>query len=471
MMQTLLFVFKTLSALLCLNISASIAGIENAPKPFNTAFGKAVFVDFQTAEYNLLFDQREELAYADTVIHFEALEDGLPIFDSVNEPQAVWLDGEEVGQELVYVPGKVSKVRVALAPVRAGLHTLRIRTMLEKGVKYETRGISAGFFILDLKDRKFLERYVPTNYEYDNYQMTFRVQIENADHRWHDIFANGEVESLEHNVFEVTYPDHYTASSVYFHLVPRRKYWRYYLKYPSIDGREIPVTIYSNFRFFNGKLKNKAWRVLAELERDYGPYPHPKLIIYGTGIRGGMEYVGATATSLVSLGHELFHCYFAKGVMPANGNSGWLDEALASWRDKGYQSHSQPNYYSANLARHNSYTRKTDKRSYAKGRSFFAYIDYQLKATGLSLKEFLAIYFVKRKFTTITTDDFIHELEAYADMDFGQDFSQYIFGGHAGNKKARLDALDLNSTPSATDGDEENPHHPEYTEEEIDSLI
>ena len=448
------------SLLLFLAACAAFAGIENAPAPFQTEHGRAVFVDFIKAEYNLLYDHRGGKAYADTTIVFESLDTGLPIFDSVNEPQAVWLNGVEVGQALVSVPGNVSVVRVAKQEVGPGRHELRIRSMITKGASYGFKGVSSGFFIKDLKDRMFLERYVPSNYEYDNYQMTFRVRVENADRRWHDVFANGEVKNPEQNVFEIVYPDFYTSSSVYFHLVPRRKYWRYYLKYTSIDGREIPVTIYSHWRFFNGWLKQKAWKVLGELEKDYGPWPHPQLIIYGTGIRGGMEYVGATATSLVSLGHELFHSYFAKGVMPADGNSGWIDEGLASWRDKGYQTYEKPNYYSVNLARHNSYTRKTDDRSYVKGRSFFAYIDYQLKSQNLSLKEFLSLYFVKRKYTTVTTKDFVTELERYAGRSFREDFNQYIYGGHAKRGPSRAPAIEP-----------ENPHHPHYTDEELDSIL
>lgn len=452
-----------LSLLVSISIltDAKASDLNKAPLPFQIDQGRAVFVDFQQASYNLLYDYRAQKAYADTTITFIAKDEGLPIFDSVSTPQAVWLNGREIKQVSVLVPGGVSRVRVALSSIKPGTHTIRLRTAIERGVLYDFKGVSSGFFIKDLKDRNFLERYLPTNYEYDQYKMNFTVRVENAPHRWHDIFANGVVENTEQNTFKISYPEHYTSSSVYFHLVPRRKFWRYYLTYTSINGRQFPVTIYSRTRAFNGMLKRKAWKVLAELERDYGPWPHPQLIIYGTGLRGGMEYLGATTTSLVSLGHELFHSYFAKGVMPADGNSGWMDEGLASWRDRGYQTASRPNYYSANLAGHSPYTRKTDKRSYEKGRSFFAYIDYQLRANGKSLKDFLAIHFVKRKFTTIRTRDFINDLEQYAGMSFKEDFSQYAYGG-------RTSELKNNRSPAV---EPQNPHHPDYTEEEMRSLL
>jgi hypothetical protein len=234
---------------------------------------------------------------------------------------------------------------------------------------------------------------------------------------------------------------------------------RWYLTYPSIDGRNLPVTIYSNYRFYNYYVKKKAWTVLKELERDYGPFPHDKLIIYGTGLKGGMEHAGAVETSIVSLGHELQHQYFAKCIHPANGNSGWLDEAIASWRDNGHKSFDQPFYKSINLAAHSSYVRKTDKKSYKYGRSFLAYINYQLIEAGKpGLKDFLKVYFDKRKYTTVTTEDFKNDLESYAQFSFGEDFHQYIYGG-VDTKKNNLFI------------EEENPHHPEITQEELDSII
>ena len=59
------------------------------------------------------------------------------------------------------------------------------------------------------------------------------------------------------------------------------------------------------------------------------------MTIYIAG-RGGMEHCGATITSMSALAHEITHSWFARGVMPANGNAGWIDEGTARWRDRGY---------------------------------------------------------------------------------------------------------------------------------------
>jgi len=443
----------------------SFAGVDDlklAPNSFVVDGMKAVFVDFKRATYNIVFDLKNKRAAVDATILFTTKEDGMPIFDSVETPQAVWLNNQEVEHKIVITPGGTTAVRYAQTVIPAGVHSIRVRVPLKKGTKYGYKGVSSGFFIKDLKNREMLEQYVPTNLEYDQYPMTWHVSVENANHRWHDIFANGIVDNYAQNQFTIKMPEYYTASSVYFHLVPRRRFWRYYLNYKSINGRRFPITIYSSFRWLNGMLKRKTFRVLAELEKDYGPYPHSSLVIYGPSkIRGGMEYVGATATSVVSLGHELHHMWFAKGVMPADGNSGWMDEGLASWRDKGYQTLESPSYFSANLGRQNSYTRKTDKRSYEYGRSFFGYIDYQLKAEGLSgLKDFLKLWAAKKMFQNTTTEMFIKELEDYSGLSFRADFNQYIYGGQTFKSNSRAPAVEF-----------ENEHHPEYTQEEMDAMI
>lgn len=448
--------FLLITTLLTLN---SYAGIEQAPPAFKVNGAKLVFVDFLRATYDLTYDYQAKTAVSKATFIFKANEAGYPIFDSVIRPNNIALNGVSVEQGYTAVPGNVSSVRYAKSAVSPGVHTLTVETQISNGTKYSWRGVSSGFFIKDLKDRMMLERYVPTNLEYDQYPMTWNVKVLGSK-RAHNVFANGKVKELGHNHIQIQFPSYFTASSLYFHLVPKRKFWRHYFTYTSINGNQFPVTIYSRFRFRNWIFKRKTLKVLKELERDYGPYPHPHLVIYGTKLRGGMEYVGATATSLVALGHELQHMWFAKGLMPADGNSGWMDEGIASWRDKGHQIHTRPNYFSANLGKHNVYTRKTDKRSYEKGRSFIAYLDYQLRQAGFpGMKDFLRGYFNKRKFTTVTTYDFKSDLEDYANIDFTDDFNQYIFGGYP-DSKGRAPAVEP-----------ENPFHPSYSEADIQSIL
>ncbi len=444
------------------------ADLKNAPPSFISKGQKAVFVDFQKAQYQMTFDAKSGQANVVSTIEFYMPEVGYPLFDSVSQPTLVKINGLKAKQYLRYLPGNKTVMRLLNEELNVGYHSLEIHSPIENGIKFNLErrnwgNVSAGFFIRDLKGRQFLEKYLPSNYEYDQYEMEMEVKVTGTK-RWHSLFVNGEKTKITENHYRVKLPNWYRSSSVFFHLVPINKFVRWYLEYPSIDGRMIPVTIYSRYNFYNKYVKSKAWNVLKELENDYGPYPHDQLIIYGTGLKGGMEHAGATETSIVSLGHELQHMYFAKAIHPANGNAGWLDEAIASWRDKGHQTYDKPFYEMVNLGAHSPYRRSTDKRSYEYGRSFMAYLDYLLKDSGKSgLKAFLKVYFEKRKFTAVTTEDFINDLEDYAGMSFGEKFSQYIFGG----KELKQHTHDHSHEKDFP----ENPYHPHTTQEELDSIL
>lgn len=440
------------------------AGIEQAPPNFDVDGKSAIWVDFKVAEYQIKYDAPNERVEVETKITFEQKETGYPLFDSKNEITAMTVNGKKVDQQLISSPAKVTKVRLINVQLEAGTHSMTLKSSMTTGVSFKNSkknwgNVSSAFFIRDLTDRMFLERYLPTNLEYDNYKMIMDVEVTGTK-RFHSLFANGDITKLTQNHYRVEFPDFYVSSSVFFHLVPINKFVRWYLKYPSIDGRDIPVTIYSSTGIYNKLAKNKAWKVMKELEADYGPWPHKQLIIYGTGLKGGMEYAGATETSIVSLGHELQHAYFAKGIHPANGNAGWLDEAIASWRDKGHKTLEKPFYKSANLGNQSAYTRKTDKRSYEYGRSFMAYMDFKLKANGkLGLKDFLASLVDKRIYTSITTEDFKKDLEAYSSLDLNADFNQYVYGA------------DVNMSHKHNQKEFENPHHPIINLEMLNSIL
>jgi hypothetical protein len=462
---------KALLVILLLFSNFVIADTEKAPPNFDIGDKKGVWVDFQSAEYQIIYDTSIERASVASTISFIQKEDGYPLFDSVANPLKILVNGEKTSAVEVPTPNGETKVRLISKFLKAGHHTMSLTSNIENGVKFSTpkknknyKRVSSGFFIRDLTDRMFLEKYLPTNLEFDHYKIRMDVKVLGTK-RWHSLFANGAVTKLTENHYQIDFPKHYTSSSVYFHLIPINKFVRWYFRYKTSDGRRIPVTIYSRNRVYNFLLKRKALKVLRELERDYGAWPHDQLIIYGTGLRGGMEHAGATETSLVALGHELLHCYFAKGVQPADGNSGWMDEAIASWRDKGYPSFEKPFFDSSNLGNHTVYTRKTDKRSYEYGRSFMGYLDYQLKDAGHDgLKDFLRIFFHKRKYTNVTTSEFMADLEEYSNMSFADDFRQYIYGQTQALSKAYLKTHEHNDV-------KENPYHPRTSRQELDSIL
>lgn len=397
------------------------------PKSFKANGGKAVFADYSEATYHITYDLGQKKAKVLAEINFQTFEAGYPIFDSVTAPTAISIDGSSVNSVEVRTPNLETNARLINRNVAPGSHTMSIEVPLQTLVEFGTDGVKSSFWTSDLEERKFLERYMPANFEFDQVKMTFLVKFVGAKNK-QQIYTNGNVTETEGNTFKISYPAYYTASSIFFHTVPQGSTSEQRFTLKSIDGRNIPVVVYigkSSWGSSLSRLVNKTTEVFHELESDYGPFPHPTITVYQAGM-GGMEYCGATMTSYDALGHELFHSYFARGVMPANGNAGWVDEALASWRDKGYQSLATLSGTSG-MSSHAYYTRTTDRDAYTFGERFMSFLDGKLKTKG-GLKPFMRHMVDKKVFSPFFVEEFIAEMSSFYGVNVMEDFQRYTFG-------------------------------------------
>lgn len=437
--------------LLCSLIYAahSWANLHLAPPDFNIPEGRAVFVDMTHAHHQIVFDAGKRRTTATSTIQFTVTKPGMPIFDLVPTPSLVEINGQPVDQKLISLPGEVSKVRVALQPLAIGTHTFKIVNQIKENVGYTIfRNVKAAFWIRDLKDRLFWEQYLPVNLEFDQHARVMDIELKGRKIHTQVVHANGKVTKTGQNAWRIEYPAWYTTSSAYFHTMRKGSRRTQYFNVKSIDGREIPFTVYTFIPWSVSKYATEARRVFAELEADYGPWMHDSFIAYGAGF-GGMEHAGATMTSFAALDHEMLHCYFAKGVMPADGNSGWIDEAIASWRDRGYYRSPTPGV-PANLAGRSIYARNTNNQAYAHGSAFLAYLDFLMQDKG-GLKAFLRGYFQTYKKTLITTDHFINNLEFFSGLELKQLFLDNVY----------------TPTPEKGEVQIENHFHPFVSEEKL----
>lgn len=427
---------KVLLVLSSLIAFPALANLHLAPPDFNTRYGRAVFVDFKTAEYDVTYHLTKKKTTVKTRIEFVAEKTGKPLFDLIPEPRNAKLNGQDVSIIETTAPNG-STLRLVDAAVEPGTHILEMENSFSENVRYNlfTRKVSSAFWIRDLKSRKFMEQYIPSNFEFDQYKMIMTVTFAGVTTAKQDIYTNGDVTQLSGNSYRIEFPEYFTVSCPYFHTTPKGKKKRIDFTYTSIDGRELPVTVYTSWWSHPKKFKKEAEKIFRELENDYGPWAHKGLVAYETFPgTGGMEHAGATQTSLAALDHEMLHSYFAKGVMPANGNAGWIDEAIASWRDYGYQRKPLPGFGGSNLGLGSVYQRNTDKRAYALGREFMAYLDYRLQDVG-GLKAFLRGYFQAYKHTVITQEHFKNNLEFFSGLDLTEDFNKYIWGTNVDTDK------------------------------------
>lgn len=425
---------------------------SNAPANFPNGSNNAVFVDFINAEYSIKFDISNEKAIAYTKITFKQESLGTPIFDLIKSPTSVLIDGEVTSSKLISSPDRKTDYRTIEKVIAKGTHTLEIRNEIEENIQFRDGGVQSAFWMSDLSDRKYLEQYLPTNIEFDHYKMDMQISFTggSTDQK---IYTNGALTKINSYEYKISFPKYFTASSMFFHTVTDGRVKETSYTFNSISGKKIPVTIYSKSSWNLSSAKRKSESVLNELESKFGAWSHPSLVIYIAG-QGGMEHCGATITSMSALGHEITHSYFARGVMPIDGNSGWMDEAIASWRDDGYQSTSRPNFSSTSMAAHSQYQRTTDRKAYTQGANFMAYLNHSISNLG-GLEKFLSGVYKKYVHTSINTETFRKELESFSGLNFGKDFDQYIYGQEKLEKSVHI----------------ENPNHPKLTKEQLLNLL
>lgn len=445
---------------LLLAMPAFAADLDRAPVAFAHQNSKAVYVDFLSADYELTYDITARQASVVAKIRFQSPEAGYPIFDLGSDIiSSATLDGVATTMKTLQTPDNATTLRALSTIAAAGEHAMIIAAPLVNLVSWDNGGVHSATWTTDLNDRGYLERYMPANMEFDRVPMTFTVKFVGATKK-QIIYSNGVVTQLADGRSQIRYPNYFTSSSLFFHTVPEGVMAETRFSFRSIDGRELPVVIYLKPGLLGSEgalaaLKADTINVLTELEGDYGPFLHPSVTIYNAG-SGGMEYMGATMTSRSALGHELTHSYFARGIVPANGNAGWIDEALASWRDGGYQ---RGGAFSgnANMAGRAAYTRYTDRQAYTYGAKFMGDLDALFADKG-GLKSLLRDIIEKRAFQPFFTEDFVDWAEGHYRLSLKQIFQQRVY-------KAALDAEAQKSKPA------ESVHHQKLSLEQLQELL
>jgi hypothetical protein len=417
---------KIFFSLILWSIAALATDLDKRPPSFPFLTGIATFVDIQRAYYEITYDQDAKKARVRAHLEYLSAEEGFTIFDSLSEPTSIRLDGIQTTATLTPTPDKKTFVRVVNLRAQAGMHLLEIELPLTLMVEFAPTGVKNGFFMGDLADREYMEKYLPTNFVFDRIPMVLKLNFTRGTPQ--RIYANGEVTQTSATEYWVEFPAKLMNACPFFHTVPVETFAEREFSFNSMNGKVVPILIYTSKEEASDfdALEALTLKVLTELEGDYGPFLHPKVIIQAYRGSGGMEYSGATQASMASLSHELFHSYYARGVMPSDGNSGWIDEALARWRDGGYK---RPEGFkgTSNIASHGPYNRKTDIRSYAYGSQVMGYFDLKFKDRG-GLRPFLKDFIGKRAFDPISTQEFVQAMNTYYGVDNSMEFERFVFG-------------------------------------------
>jgi hypothetical protein len=213
---------------------------------------------------------------------------------------------------------------------------------------------------------------------------------------------------------------------VMFHLAPARTHVLSERRLRGVDVRVLApaggVTAEEAFAALD------PW--LAELQAALGPFPMPRgLSVALTQSGGGMEYYGATTTSLRALRHEVFHMYYGCSTVARTYRDSWWDEAIDMW----YELSADPAYPPMDAAfRSDIVSGRSavavgfDRRAYDQGARVI-----QAVAAGMGGRErmvrFLRDLHARRSFDPFTTWDLADEVQAASGVDYRGSFGLWLY--------------------------------------------
>jgi hypothetical protein len=141
-----------------------------------------------------------------------------------------------------------------------------------------------------------------------------------------------------------------------------------------------------------------------------------------------MEHAGATITTIHALSHELCHSWFGRGVLPADGRSGWIDEAITTWRDVLYQRDSNfLTFPSTNLSNYSIWHKGAPGLPHLAGKDLLSGIDALMADQG-GLLPIVRAFYTDWLHKPVTTEQFLSYLEARSGLSLATEIDKYVYG-------------------------------------------
>ena len=214
--------------------------------------------------------------------------------------------------------------------------------------------------------------------------------------------------------------------TVMFHLAPARSSLLAERRIRDIDVRILAplggVTAEEAFAQLD------PW--LAELQTALGPFPMPRgLAVVLTQSGGGMEYYGATTTSLRALRHEVFHMYFGCSTVARTYRDSWWDEAINMWYERSVDPAFAPipeGFRSDIVSGRSAVAVGFDRRAYEEGARVV-----QAAAAGMGSRERMVLFLRdlhgRRSFDPFGTWDLADEIESSSGVPFHDRFGSWLY--------------------------------------------
>jgi hypothetical protein len=176
----------------------------------------------------------------------------------------------------------------------------------------------------------------------------------------------------------------------------------------------------------------QSW--LPQLQAEIAPFPMPRgLSVFLTDGGGGMEYYGATTTSLPALSHEVFHMYFGCSAIARTYRDSWWDEAITSWYDRSYPAYLVPipdGYRSNIVSGRSPIAVGFDTRAYYQGSQIMETLAQRLGGRA-AMTRFLSDVYRAHVWAPFGTMDLAEYFRAYSGTSVRADFIDWFYRGNA----------------------------------------
>jgi hypothetical protein len=297
----------------------------------------------------------------------------------------------------------------------------------------DTGRLSFDFFFSDLNPARYLESWLPSSMLWGSFPVTLEVQMMGAP--THVLISNGAVSELEVNHWSVSFPPNYAPCS-HFLLIEAADCITQHAWDTSLPGGQ-PVTVEVATRAADGiDLVAGAAAIegyMCANASAIGPYRHGDRYVALLTSAGyhNMEYDGATTTSTGALGHEVYHSWWARGLVPAQGQDGWLDEAWTSYNTASGGPSAVPLDMAdpaQTLWPNNPWARTTPLASYGDGASVFSGIAADIGIA--ALQNHMASIYQAAETRHVSTPEIEAELiRRSGHMTIADYFERFVFGG------------------------------------------